>query len=110
MCTALLPPGGYRIAVNKYIVSYHIICHIVSSYRIVSYIVSYHLLETLVVMGTDFNLHTNGFLASSVNGQGKSHPLRCAALYLASKTKQCDTFQRLHGVEQSAAPGDNSLR
>jgi len=24
MCTELLPPGGYPIAVNKYIVSYHI--------------------------------------------------------------------------------------
>ena len=24
MCTVLLPPGGYPIAVNKYIVSYHI--------------------------------------------------------------------------------------
>jgi len=25
MCTVLLPPGGYLIAVNKYIISYHII-------------------------------------------------------------------------------------
>jgi hypothetical protein len=25
MCTVLLPPGGYPIAVNKYIISYHII-------------------------------------------------------------------------------------
>jgi hypothetical protein len=24
MCTVLLPPGGYPIAVNKYIISYHI--------------------------------------------------------------------------------------
>jgi len=23
MCTELLPPGGYPIAVNKYIISYH---------------------------------------------------------------------------------------
>jgi len=59
-------------------------------------IISY-LLETLVVMRTYFNLHTNGFLASSVNRQGKYLPLRCAALYLVSKTKQCGTFQRLHG-------------
>jgi len=88
-------------------------CHRVSTQfqlRNTSYHISYHLLETLVVMGTDFNLHTNGFLASSVNRQEKYHPLRCAALYLVSKTKQCDTFQRLHGVEQSATPGDNSSR
>jgi len=25
MCTALLPPGGYPIAVNKYIISYHVL-------------------------------------------------------------------------------------
>ena len=27
MCTVLLPPGGYQIAVNKYIMSYHIISY-----------------------------------------------------------------------------------
>ena len=26
MCTVLLPPGGYPIAVNKYIISYHSAC------------------------------------------------------------------------------------
>jgi hypothetical protein len=35
MCTVLLPPGGYPIAVNKYI-SYHISYHII--YHIISYI------------------------------------------------------------------------
>jgi len=25
MCTVLLPPGGYTIAVYKYIISYHVI-------------------------------------------------------------------------------------
>jgi hypothetical protein len=34
MCTVLLPPGDYPIAV-KYIISYHII-----SYHIISYIIS----------------------------------------------------------------------
>jgi hypothetical protein len=29
MCTVLLPPGGYTIAVNKYIVSYQIISYII---------------------------------------------------------------------------------
>jgi hypothetical protein len=33
MCTVLLPPGVNAIAVNKYIISYHIIYHI--SYRII---------------------------------------------------------------------------
>ena len=27
MCTVLLPPGGYPIAVNKYIISYHIVSY-----------------------------------------------------------------------------------
>jgi hypothetical protein len=27
MCTVLLPPGGYTITVNKYIISYHIISY-----------------------------------------------------------------------------------
>ena len=27
MCTVLLPPGGYPIAVNKYIISYHILAY-----------------------------------------------------------------------------------
>jgi hypothetical protein len=39
MCTELLPPGGYPIAV-KHTISYHIISYIVS-YPIVSYIISY---------------------------------------------------------------------
>jgi len=30
MCTVLLPQGGYPIAVNKYIISYHIIGAIIS--------------------------------------------------------------------------------
>ena len=29
MCTVILPSGGYPIAVNKYIVSYHIIIVII---------------------------------------------------------------------------------
>jgi len=33
MCTVLLPPGGYPIAV-KYIISYHIYFHSVNPYRI----------------------------------------------------------------------------
>ena len=37
MCTVLLPPGGYPIAVNKYTLSYHIIYHIISY---ISYIIS----------------------------------------------------------------------
>jgi len=43
MCTALLPPGGYTIAV-KYTISYHIIYHI--SYHIsyhIYHIISYHI-------------------------------------------------------------------
>jgi len=43
MCTVLLPPGGYPIAV-KYI-SYHILSYSIISYRIVSYrILLYHII------------------------------------------------------------------
>ena len=44
MCTVLLLPGGYPIAV-KYIISYHIISYIVSYH-----IISYHL---IVLHGTE---------------------------------------------------------
>ena len=30
MCTVLLPPGDNPIAVNKYIISYHVMGHIIS--------------------------------------------------------------------------------
>jgi hypothetical protein len=43
-CTVLLPPGGYPIAVNKYIISYimsYYISHI--SYCIISFQISYHI-------------------------------------------------------------------
>ena len=39
ICTVLLPPGGYPVAV-KYIISYH---HIISSYHIYHIISSYHI-------------------------------------------------------------------
>jgi hypothetical protein len=62
MCTVLLPPGGYPIAVNKYIIyyiiSYHIIYRIIYNiisrriissyhiiYRIVPYIISHHIIS-----------------------------------------------------------------
>jgi hypothetical protein len=47
MCTELLPPGGYPIAVNKYIISYNISYHHIISYiiYIVSYIILYHILS-----------------------------------------------------------------
>jgi len=43
MCTVLLPPGGYPIAV-KYIISYRIISYYIISYVIsyITYIISYH--------------------------------------------------------------------
>jgi len=44
MCTVLLPPGGYPIAV-RYIISYHIISYHIISYHIISYhIISYHII------------------------------------------------------------------
>jgi len=36
MCTVLLSPGGYTIAVNKYIISYHIISYQMPTERITS--------------------------------------------------------------------------
>jgi len=46
----LLPPGGYRPAINKYIISYHIISYRIVSYRIVSYrIVSYHIISYHII-------------------------------------------------------------
>jgi len=48
MCTKLLPPGGYPVAV-KYIISYHIISYIIS-YRILSYLIlSYHIISYALV-------------------------------------------------------------
>jgi hypothetical protein len=44
MCAVLLPPGVNPIAVNKYIITYHIILyHII--YHIISYIISYHIIS-----------------------------------------------------------------
>ena len=53
MCTVLLPAGFNPIAVNKYIISCHIISYIISyiishhiiSYHITSYIISYHIIS-----------------------------------------------------------------
>jgi hypothetical protein len=46
MCTVLLPPGGYPVAV-KYSISYRIY-HIIS-YRIISYIIAYHIVSYRIV-------------------------------------------------------------
>ena len=43
MCTELLPPGGYPIAV-KYIISY----------RIISYHISYHMISPKIISGTPY--------------------------------------------------------
>jgi hypothetical protein len=52
MCTDLLPPGGYPIAV-KYIISYHIISYHISyhiiSYHIISYYISYIVMSCHVI-------------------------------------------------------------
>jgi hypothetical protein len=44
MCTELLPPGGYPIAV-KYIILYHISYHI---YHIISYHIIYHIISYII--------------------------------------------------------------
>ena len=46
-CTVLLPPGVNPIAVNKYIVSCHIIYHVIS--YIISYIISYHVMSCHII-------------------------------------------------------------
>ena len=43
MCTVLLPPGGYPVAVNKYIMSYRI--SYITSHHIISYIISHHIIS-----------------------------------------------------------------
>ena len=47
MCTVLLPPGGYPIAVNIYII-YHILCHIIS--YIISYIILNHIIGGMITI------------------------------------------------------------
>jgi len=51
MCTVLLPPGGYPIAV-KYIISYHITIsyyHIIIYHHIISYTISYHIISYHII-------------------------------------------------------------
>ena len=52
MCTVLLPPGGYPIAVKYvtyHIISYHIISYHIISYHIISYhIISYHIIYHII--------------------------------------------------------------
>ena len=55
MCTVLLPPGGYPIAVNKYIISYYISYHIIS-YIISYHIISYHIISYIISYHTNFTL------------------------------------------------------
>jgi len=55
MCTALLPPGGYPIAVKYisyhtipyHIISYHVIYHIIPYH--ISYIISYHIISCHII-------------------------------------------------------------
>jgi len=60
MCTVLLPPGGYPIAVRYnisnlsyriyHIISYHIISYHIISYHIISYhIISYHIISYHII-------------------------------------------------------------
>jgi len=52
MCTVLLPTGGYPIAVNRYIISYHVLfvckCVLYYCYRLATQLqltyISYHVL------------------------------------------------------------------
>jgi hypothetical protein len=48
MCSVLLLPGVNPIAVDKYIISYHISYHI-TSYHILSHHISYHILSYLIL-------------------------------------------------------------
>jgi len=63
MCTVLLPPGGYRIVVNKYIISYIILYHI--TYHIIyyiSYIISYQTLQTKLWIKSKYFLCSINFV------------------------------------------------
>jgi hypothetical protein len=52
MCTALLRPGGYPIAINhiiSYHISYHIIYHIIT-YHIIYHIMSCHIISSIGIL------------------------------------------------------------
>jgi hypothetical protein len=75
MCTVLLSPGGYPIAVNKYIISYiisyHIIYHIISchiiyhiiSYHIISYHMSYHIIYHIISYHISYHIISNHIIS-----------------------------------------------
>jgi hypothetical protein len=77
MCTELLPPGGYPIAVNKIYISYHIIYHIIP-YHIICHI-SYHIIcpsvDTNVDCDSIYKVHTTIVLA--IDGSYMKMKLMC---------------------------------
>ena len=50
MCTELLPPGVNPIAVNKYIISYHILSHKICERRLVVYHYSYYSMDWNLIL------------------------------------------------------------
>ena len=56
MCTALLPPGDDPITVNKYIISYYIIYHIIS-----------YQLNQSIVFNVHVTVHRNKFFCNKTN-------------------------------------------
>jgi len=67
MCTVLLPPGGYPIAVNKYIISYDIISTTMANGPLHTFCALGHLL------GLDQVLGQFVFGATPLSGPGRPH-------------------------------------
>jgi len=72
MCTVLLPPGGNLIAVNKYIILYHISNHIIP-YRIIQY----HIIPCIIsyIISYTISYHIIYLVKTKANILGKQMPL-----------------------------------
>jgi hypothetical protein len=88
MCTVQLPPGGYPIAVNKYI--YHIISCNVMSFHIISYIsyhIIYHVMSCHFISCHIISYHISYHIRSS-NFAVPGHTLQ-SPIYVSSFPSKC---------------------
>jgi len=102
MCTVLLPPSGYPIAVkyiipyriiSYHIISYHIIYRIIS-YHIISYYISYHIISCIIsyhIISYHIIYHTIYHITGSPYGE------ELLALLPTSKLED-DSFSVVHNL------------